>query len=1385
MLTPFSFRRWLGRVFGSALTSVDDGSLAGRPSRVAAQWRRTGKRVRPRLEELEDRLAPATTVSIADASTIEPAPGGTVNMDFTVTRTGDLSAPLAVGYTTVPGTAQPSVDFTPQTGTVTFAPGAATATIAIPIMGNGVYNFPDLNFSVQLLDYQPQVTFATGKRPVAVAVADINGDGKPDLVVANYADINSVSVLLNTTPAGVSTPTFAPQQSFPAGGGASSLVVADFNGDGLPDIAVVNPLANTVSVLLNTTALGAATASFAAPASFHTGFRPIALAVADINADGKPDLAVANAVSQNVAIFLNTTPTGASVPTFATPMKVNTARLVTSMALADLNGDSKPDLIVATGDRIAYVYMNNTTAGASTATFAVPVAFEMSLNRGPVAIAVGDLNGDGKPDFAFADDVNYASILLNTTAAGAGTPSFSTSATFDVGSSPASVVMADVNGDGKPDLVFADYGSGDISVLINTTAAGATTPSFAPAKTYATGSHPSYVAVADVNGDGLPDFIAANATDNTVSVLVKQPAFGSFTRTKATGTITESDLAVAQLAAASDSVNVGAGTYNFTVNLAPATQTPTFIPFSLSGTAVSGTDYELLSPNPVVIQPTATSVTITINVLTPPPGLNKTLTLTLGNPTNAKLGTIQAETLTIVQPNSLSLADASALEPAPGGTVNMVFTATRTGDASPLTVGYTTVPGTAQPNTDFAPQTGTATFAAGAATTTISIPVFDNGVYNNPNLTFSVELTGFSQPTSFNTGDGAVAVAVGDFNGDGKPDVVTANRYANTASVFLNTTTPGASTPTFASQSPLFAGSAPFSVAVADFNGDGKPDIVVANSGHQGVSVFLNTTAPGATTASFAPAATFPLTGYLASVAVADFNGDGKPDVVLTSSSGAVEVMLNTTPSGAATPTFTAWKSFATGARPTDVAVADVNGDGKPDIIVANYADNTVSVLLNTTPTGATTPSFASQQIIHTGTKPRFLTLADLNGDGRPDLIVTNSGDNTVSVFLNQTAAGASAVAFGPQQTWATGANPVSVAAVDVNGDGRPDLVVVNNSLDSSVSVLLNLTAPGAASAAFAPQQTFHIGSFPFSLAVADFNGDGRPDLVTSTSDTPSRSTIAMLLNAPIVATGTIIDTDPYVSLASATQTVHEDDGTFSVAVNLSGAVPTDVTIPFTLGGTAVAGKNYTGVSASPLVIPAGQTSGTITGVLINDDRLDTVDKTLSITLGTPLGAKLGAITTDALTIQESLPAPAVGNVSGLEGTSGTAGPVLTPFTFQLRLPAPLPQDVTYDVFTTDGTAKAGVNYVSITAGDSSHGGTVTFPKGSAFATVTVYVIAGSLPVTPATARATFTLHVADPATPPSRSPAARARSSPKPTWPGPAGRCSSAASTAWRAPPA
>ena len=236
-------------------------------------------------------------------------------------------------------------------------------------------------------------------------------------------------------------------------------------------------------------------------------------------------------------------------------------------------------------------------------------------------------------------------------------------------------------------------------------------------------------------------------------------------------------------------------------------------------------------------------------------------------------------------------------------------------------------------------------------------------------------------------------------------------------------------------------------------------------------------------TPSFATQQAFAAGNQPISVTAADINGDGKPDLIVANAtegySGTVSVLLNTTAPGATAPSFATQQSFATGDGPFSVTVADINGDGKPDLIVANWLpDGTVSVLLNTTVPGATTPSFATQQTFAVGNGPYSVTATDVNGDGKPDLIVANHDDNTVSVLLNTTAPGAATPSFAAEQTFATGGGPISVTATDVNGDDKPDLIVANY-FDNTVSVLLNITVPGAVTPSFATQQTFATGSGP------------------------------------------------------------------------------------------------------------------------------------------------------------------------------------------------------------------------------------------------------------------------------------------------------------------
>jgi hypothetical protein len=526
-------------------------------------FRKRNRRPHPsfllRLEDLEGRIAPASLIAISDASVVE-GDSGTVFMDFMVSRTGDLTAPVTVDYTTADGTAVAGIDYTAETGTVTIPGGATSAMIAIPVTGNLILQ-PDRTFSVELTGVQggstafgfgTQQPFSTAAGPFSVAAGDFNGDGKPDLATAN-TNANTVSILLNTTALGATTPSFAPRYDFGTAASPVWLAVGDFNLDGKPDLAIVEQSSNDVSVLLNNTVPGSDTPSFAPRQDFATGAGPAAAVVGDFNGDGEPDLAVVNQFSNTVSVLVNTTAPGASIASFAAMQNFATGSLPNSVAVGDFNGDGKPDLAVADvgSDRVS-VLLNTTTPGSATTSFSPRTDF--GTNSAPDSVAVGDLNGDGMPDLAVTNFFsNSVSVLLNTAAPGSTAPSFAARQDFATGSRPESVAVGDLNGDGVLDLAIANSSSNSTSVLLNATAVGAATASFVPQQAFATQTAPASVALADYNGDGTLDLAVANFRSNTVSVLLNTSGpSATITRNTAVGTILDDDAPASIVPASGD-----------------------------------------------------------------------------------------------------------------------------------------------------------------------------------------------------------------------------------------------------------------------------------------------------------------------------------------------------------------------------------------------------------------------------------------------------------------------------------------------------------------------------------------------------------------------------------------------------------------------------------------------------------------------------------------------------------------------------------------------------------------------------------------------------------------------------------------------------------------
>ena len=404
------------------------------------------------------------------------------------------------------------------------------------------FNAKALNTYSGILGFAPKVDFTTGSTPQSVSIGDFNGDGKLDLAVANYND-NTASILLNTTANGATTPTFATKVDFTTGSTPRSVSIGDFNGDGKLDLAVANYTnSNNASILLNTTATGATTPTFNPKVDFTTGSGSTSVSIGDFNSDNKPDLAVSNQNGASVSILLNTT-TNTTTPTFATKVDFTVGSQATSVSIGDFNGDGKLDLATANtnSSTTVSILLNTTANGATTPTFATKVDFTTGFN--PQSVSIGDINGDGKPDLAVANSLSATvSILLNTTANGATTPTFAPKVDFITGSRPTSVSIGDINGDGKPDLAVANYSSSTVSILLNTTANGATTPTFAPKVDFITGSRPTSVSIGDINGDGKPDLATANFNDNTASILLNTaPKVTAVTATTADGSYKAGD----------------------------------------------------------------------------------------------------------------------------------------------------------------------------------------------------------------------------------------------------------------------------------------------------------------------------------------------------------------------------------------------------------------------------------------------------------------------------------------------------------------------------------------------------------------------------------------------------------------------------------------------------------------------------------------------------------------------------------------------------------------------------------------------------------------------------------------------------------------------------
>lgn len=345
----------------------------------------------------------------------------------------------------------------------------------------------------------------------------------------------------------------------------------------------------------------------------------------------------------------------------------------------------------------------------------------------------------------------------------------------------------------------------------------------------------------------------------------------------------------------------------------------------------------------------------------------------------------------------------------------------------------------------------------------------------------------------------AQAVAVGDFNNDGNPDLAAVSALDNNVYIRL-----GNGDGTFGLAVSYPTGSDPRYIAVGDLNGDGKPDLITANfntyygPGACDVSVLL-----GKGDGTFNAKVDYTVGWGPSSIAIGDFNLDGHPDLAVPNYySNDVSILL-----GNGDGTFGTKEDYPAGTGSGFVAVGDFNGDSKPDLAVANRwpGITNISVLI-----GSGDGTFGSAVSYTAGTRPYFIAVDDFNGDGKPDLAVSNNTSNDISVFIGEGDGTFPAPVSYPAVT-----GPSCVITGDFNGDGKPDLATSNHG-SPGVSIF-----PGVGDGTFGAKQDYTAGTISSVVASTDFNRDGFADLAVSNYGS---SEISILLNTPEPPTITAVN---------------------------------------------------------------------------------------------------------------------------------------------------------------------------------------------------------------------------------------------------------------------
>jgi hypothetical protein len=356
---------------------------------------------------------------------------------------------------------------------------------------------------------------------------------------------------------------------------------------------------------------------------------------------------------------------------------------------------------------------------------------------------------------------------------------------------------------------------------------------------------------------------------------------------------------------------------------------------------------------------------------------------------------------------------------------------------------------------------------------------------------------------TLSTESGPFQTLIADLDGDGKPDLVVANVYAHTVVVYQNISTNGSSISNWLAAPihlPLVFGSSsdnPIAIEVADVDGDGKPDILICDRGSNQLMICRNLALPGTlSTNSFAAPIILATGNDPRKVRVADLDGDGRQDIIVANfGDGTISLFQNIgAPGSLTTNSFAPRADLPAGSGVYDMVIADFDGDGKPDIAAANYNALFVSVFRNIGSSGIlATNSFDAEVDLPCSKNCQTIIAVDVDGDGLLDLVIGSIQGQVMSVLRNSSSPGS--LSFDAHVDFGAPGWVHNVVAADLNGDGKPDLLM-DGELGDFLSAFQNGSVPGAfGTASLSNRVDFPTGYNVWGISVADLDGDGRPDI--------------------------------------------------------------------------------------------------------------------------------------------------------------------------------------------------------------------------------------------------------------------------------------------------